>query len=598
MEIPTWPTFRPIRAFTTPSLVATTGPECGARYLVEDVCTIGRSGQSNIRISDNRVSRQHARIRREDDRYILEDLQGRDTTFVNDRAVTWHALKHNDEIRIADALFRFEDPPADEVEDATAIAVHDAFGESEHDEGGEPIRDRVDAEDNPLTQFRQLAGQTQLAEAHERLVTVYEIANAIGTQLDQNELIDEILRALLRVFRQASRAVMMLLDKSSGQLVARAEQTSGPAAHLRKAAISKTVMKEVVDYKRAVICGGMASDAFRGPVGASVAGMLSYSQLCAPLVARGEVLGVIHLTSNNLITPFVRADLDLLVGISTQAAIALQNAEMHTELLARERLKHDMEVAHEVQRRFLPLLPPKIPGWTFGAEYRPAQAIGGDFYDFIRLGPTRLGVLIGDVTGKGISAALLMARVTSEFRMLAMVEKDPVGVMARVNASLVAAGYEGIFVTACYAVVDLTACTITYCNAGHLPPLVRRHGTSPDRLQRLVRADLALGVLDETSFEQETHTLGHGDLVFLMSDGVVESTDANNQQLGFEPIEASMRASHGDAEATLEDVMSLVRGFVGDARQYDDLTMVCFGIDLARMGQHTLPPPPQPRRRG
>ena len=627
-------------------LVATEGPEAGGRYPLDALCTIGRSSRCDVRISDPTVSRQHARIQREGERYVIEDLGSGNGTFVNEQLVVRHALVNKDEIRIARSKFRFEERPKRGFSELGHIVTVVDQGPMGSDV---PIKDRIDAMSNPVAlKVAAAAGRDALALSYERLRTVYAVAAAIGTILDQDQLLNEILGAMLKVFTQADRGVIMSVDKKSGELVPRAVKRRSGEATPGEILISRTIVKEVIEHKRAVIFGGddemhtMAGAKSRNPTptrlraakrldpavvgaqpfqpaaesglfGASsappsghaverggwrneVTGATMYSMMCAPLLVRGEVLGVVHMTSANLNTPFERADLDLLVGIATQAAIALQNAEMHSELLSRERLKRDVELAKEIQRRFLPHSPPRVPGWTFTAEYMPAQAIGGDFYDFIALGPSRIGVLIGDVSGKGVSAALLMARITSEFRMLALVESEPRAVMARANASLASAGYEGLFVTACYVVLDTDKRQMTVCNAGHLPPLVRHAklgavaGGAPRRVERLEGASLALGVLDAPTYEQETYDLSPGDVVLLMTDGVVEATDPSGTQLGFPPVEAALASGRTGPEISLGNVLEAVRKFVGDAAQYDDLTAVAFGMDpLGKRAESTHP---------
>ena len=570
------------------SLIVTRGGDLGVRYpLDRAVSTIGRGSGCDILVLDERASRMHARIRLDGGRYILDDLQGNNErgggTYVNDRPIVWHVLELDDVIRIAGASFRFEVDV--ELTEPTLLAASPV--ETRRSGAELPIREQIDGTDigasiiGPSSAFTKPA----LAPAHERLLTIYEIANAISTYVDEAQLVDEILDALLRVYRNAARAAMLWFDKSTGSLIGRAEKTREGGAPVPRFPISKRALDEVIEQKQAIIFGGI--DAAPG----SIMGMLSNSMLCAPLVVRGEVLGAIHITSTDLLTPFVRADLDLLVGISSQAAIALKNADLHAQSLARERMRCDLEVAQEIQRRFLPLKLPRVDDWQFAAEYQPALAIGGDFYDFIHLGEDRLGVLIGDVSGKGISGALLMARVTSEFRMLAIGGGEPTEVMESVNASLIAAAHDGLFVTATYAVVDLRAATMTFCNAGHVPPFVRRAGSRT--AERFETASVPLGMFEDTVFSQETFSLGFGDIVILMSDGVVESTDAERQQLGFEPVEAVIRDGGGDAETMIEEVMSLVRGFVKHADQFDDLTIVCFGrvVPSIRELSEELEPP-------
>jgi len=614
-------------------LVATEGPEAGGRYPLETICIIGRSSRCDVRVSDPTVSRQHCRIVREGDQFIIEDLGSGNGTFVNDHLVVRHTLRSADEIRIARSKFRFEEKLRrgfSELGHIVTVVDQGPLG------GDVPIKDRIDAEQNPLLTRKVQAtqGRDALVQAYERLRTVYAVAGAIGTILDQDELLREILGHMLGVFTQADRGVIMSVDKKTGELVPRAVRRKQGEAGPGEILISRTIVNEVLEKKRAVIFGGDEETSSMLTQGGSsnvrrrtptrlrgakrldpevvgqpsfvptqdssphwrqhVTGASMYSMMSAPLLVRGEVLGVIHITSADLATPFERGDLDLLVGIAAQAAIALQNAEMHAELLIRERLKRDIELAKEIQRRFLPGAPPATPGWQFAAEYVPAMAIGGDFYDFIPLSPSRLGILIGDVSGKGVSAALLMARITSEFRILAATEPEPRVVMARANVSLASAGYEGLFVTACYVVLDTQARSMTVCNAGHLPPLVRRarppslprpaaphlaaHKPAPV-IERLDTSSLALGVLDNATFEQETFTINLGDVVLLMTDGVVEATNAGGAQLGFEAVQGALAEALGGAENALARVVDGVKQFVGAAPQYDDLTAVCFGLD-------------------
>jgi serine phosphatase RsbU (regulator of sigma subunit) len=282
------------------------------------------------------------------------------------------------------------------------------------------------------------------------------------------------------------------------------------------------------------------------------------------------------MTSTALGQPFGRSDLDLLTGIANQCGIAIGNARLHQQLLRQQRLAQDLRFAEQVQRSFLPQRLPTITGYAFASHYDPAFEVGGDFYDVVDLGDGCIGLLVGDVSGKGVSAALRMARMSTELRFCAMAEREPAAVMTRANRTLLETSQDEIFVTAIYARLDPRTRKLTLSNAGHLPPMIR-HTIEGDVTRVEGATGLALGVLGEAVFEQEEHTLMPGDTLLLYTDGVTEAENVTQEQYGFDRLERSISPGPSDADLLLRRVLTDVRTHVGDAPQYDDLTVVAVG---------------------
>jgi serine phosphatase RsbU (regulator of sigma subunit) len=298
----------------------------------------------------------------------------------------------------------------------------------------------------------------------------------------------------------------------------------------------------------------------------------------APMIFGDVAHGVLNVrTTERGGTPFTQGDLDLLTGVAAQSAMAMQNAKLHQESLKQQRLQQDLLLAEQIQKSFLPRQLPAVDGMEFVAEYRPAYAIGGDFYDVFWLGGERLGMFIGDVSGKGVSAALLMARISSDLRVAALAEVDPGAALQRVNRAVLERRQPDIFVTEIYLTLDVRTREVTLANAGHLPPLIRRR--TEGELARIEgTAGTPIGIFDEAIYEASTVRLEHGDTLILYTDGVLEATSAALEQFGFDRLEQSLAAGPSTPAELAHRLLRDLRAHVGEAPQYDDLTLVACGV--------------------
>jgi len=300
----------------------------------------------------------------------------------------------------------------------------------------------------------------------------------------------------------------------------------------------------------------------------------------APLSFRGEHLGILHVDAETALGYFTQDDLDLLQGLASQAGIALHLIGLHHRLLARERLDYDLRLARQIQRNLLPREPPKVSGLDFAVHYEPAFHVGGDFYDFLWLDPTRLAMVVGDVSGKAISGALFMARVTSEIRFAAPVESHPRRIIQRVNRALSEVAEDGMFVTMVFLSLDLTQQVLRFSNAGHTTPLLLRGG----RVTPLEYAEarcLPVGVEARVEVAEAQVKLLPGDVLVLYTDGIIEARSMAGEFYGVERLHAVLERSGGSARQVLEAVLGDLDKFVEDAPQADDQTVVCLAVSEA-----------------
>jgi predicted ester cyclase len=241
------------------------------------------------------------------------------------------------------------------------------------------------------------------------------------------------------------------------------------------------------------------------------------------------------------------------------------------EVKERERIEQELRVARQIQRSLLPEATPELYGWRFATYYKPAREVGGDFYDFLELEDGHLGLVVGDATGKGMPAALVMATTRGMLRAVAQNSDSPGEVLARVNDALYPDVPSAMFVTCFYAILDPAAGRMRYANAGHDLPYVLHHGEGTHELRA---RGMPLGLMPEMSYEEKEAVLGEGDSVLFYSDGLVEAHDPNYEMLGF-PRLGALIAEHGKKRSLVDRLLEALYTFTGeDWEQEDDITLL------------------------
>ncbi len=297
-------------------------------------------------------------------------------------------------------------------------------------------------------------------------------------------------------------------------------------------------------------------------------------ELVVPLVGQGELLGALYLGQRLSDQPYSTDDRRLLGNLAAQVAPAMKVAqlvrEQQAEAKERERIQQELQVAALIQQTLLPKELPSIAGWNIDAFYRPARAVGGDFYDFIDLGDSRLGVIIGDVTDKGVPAALVMATCRSMLRAAALRLDSPSAVLADVNDALVPEIPPAMFMTCLYVIIDTTAGEVVFANAGHNLPYVR----TADGVIELRATGMPLGLMPGMSYDDKTYRLESGDLMVLTSDGITEAHSAEGEMYGFSRLMGRVAASSKNDDMVNTLVGDLEKWTGSDAEQEDDITLV------------------------
>jgi serine phosphatase RsbU (regulator of sigma subunit) len=515
----------------------------GRRVVAIDkpVFTIGRRSTADLQVVSTDVSRDHADISQDNNRYIIRDRGSRYGTFVNGENVTERALTDGDRIRLG---------RSDAVELLFLVDAGDTSG----------LRDPSSG----VADLRQMAG----------LLTGLR---ALGSGRVLDEVLTLVLDSALDV-TSADRGFIMLANET-GQLEFKVARANGhvtlPGTTF---ATSHKIPHEVFQTGQSKMVGDLMDSSHADIHGGTIALGIRHV-LCVPLriiryvVSRpaasdeNKIIGVLYLDGREKATLLSRATRTSLETFATEAALAIESARLYAESAEKARLERDLRVAAEIQRALLPEPKFEGPGIDLAAVTVPCRTIGGDFYDYLDVGEGRFGFTLGDVSGKGPPAALLAAAVQSIFAAQAALGGNPAETMTRINRALLRRAIEARFATMFYGVLWSDG-RLSYCNAGHESPII------VGRTQRsLDTGGVVLGLFDNAKYEVETVQLEPGDTIVVFSDGVSEARNAADEELGRERLVTALGSVRGiSSEATLEKLVAAVRDFTAGAPQADDVT--------------------------
>ncbi len=553
-------------------LRSTEGSQSGQIIPLEaDSAVLGRHPDCDIVLESGAVSRQHARISRLGKDYYIEDLHSRNGTFVNGQVVLDRTrLNENDQLAICDLMFTFHETPGspdsprpDGGSGVVAMMVDDVQRAS-----SSTVMSKVSVSSGA-------AGLQLEVNAATKLKALVEIGKNLRSALGLDGVLPGLLDSLFAIFLQADRGFVVLKDSKKGNLIPMAVKYRRNEEE-QTIRISRTIVNGVMEAREAILSADAASDS-RFDMAESIVDFQIRSMMCAPLIdSGGDALGVIQIDTLDQRTRFNSEDLDVLASVACQAAFAVENAQLHETALRERALARELAVAHEVQRGFLPAGSPEFEGYEFFGHYVPANQLGGDYYDYIPLPDGRLAVVVADVSGKGIAASLLMAKLSAETRYCLASEPTPGEAVGRLNRVFCGSGWEDRFVTFVVAVLDRARHEVTFVNAGHLPPLLRRVGSAVESLTES-ETQLPLGVEEDVIYPHCTMRLEPGDCVAMYTDGITEAMNQTDELYGNERLGIQLSRPADKAGSIGRTILADVKRFVGKRAQTDDTCFVCFG---------------------
>jgi sigma-B regulation protein RsbU (phosphoserine phosphatase) len=529
----------------------------------------------DVFLDANAVSRRHARIVEDKQEFFVEDMRSRNGTIVNGQPITGRVpLQDGDRLRICEVEFRFfqHEPSATIDSGLTDIPPLPALMVDDEPQGsGSTIMSQVEVASSARS------GLQLVANAETKLNALVEMLGNLGQSLDLDDVLDHLLTGLFKIFIQADRGFIGLKLPGDGPVIPRAIKHRRPTIDdsLR---VSRTIVNRVMETKQAILSADAASDE-RFDMAQSIADFQIRSLMCAPLLdSERNSLGVIQIDTVDQANRFQHEDLEVLASVAPQAAFALEYAQLYEQGLRQRALERDLEIARSVQHGLLPSEQPDLPGYHFFDFYEPAHQVGGDYYDYIQLPGGRLAVVLADVSGKGVSAALLMANLSGELKFSLASAESPAAAVDAINADLSKARWDDYFVTMILAVIDPATGETDLVNAGHMPPFLRHADGRVEEVGE-EQGGLPLGVTADVNYASYHMTLAPGDSLTMFTDGFSEAMNAQKDLYGLERLRNQLSGEIDEITQLGRRILSDVKVFVRGHPQSDDMCLVCFGRD-------------------
>ncbi len=536
--------------------------------------TIGRSARNDLCIPDPFASRVHAEVRREGDGYLLQDLGSANGTLYNGSNVEGVVpLTPGGRIQIGETEIIFDDGSYNSSMGATMITDNSEASLPEATialaSGDRTTSGLLEAIEGARTKPEHIAASTT-AKSGDLLALISKVGITLLASATLNETLEQIVSLVFEAV-PADRCLIMMRDEGSTEelrvAVARLRSRAGEIGEIR---VSRNVLDEVVIRGKSVL----TSDAQHDPRFASGTVVLQgvRSVLAVPLGVADKVFGIIYADSPIAEGRFTEDHLKVLTTLASVAAIRVENNRLIESRLDRERLERELALASEIQQRFQPTAPPIVPGYELQGISFPCYEIGGDYYDFIERDDGRLVIALGDVSGKGTAAALLMSSLHAAVHAQSASHDSLVGTISAVNRYLADNIPSNRFVTLFYAELDPESGALSFLNAGHNPPLiVHAAGT----VEQLASGGLPLGIKPDAEYREGRTQLQKGDVLCIYSDGVTEAQSPAGEEFGPTRLyEVVSRNIDGSAAGIRDRIESALTKFAQGTSAADDITLV------------------------
>lgn len=535
--------------------------------------TIGRSARNDLCIPDPFASRVHAEVRNEGDEFYLQDLGSANGTLYNGTIVNAAIpLTRGGRIQIGETEILFNDGPYPLSSGSTMIteqstSVPEAtIAQSSADRTTSGLFQQIEG---ALSRSHDSAAVEKVEQKTDLLALISKVGVALLASVTLNETLEQIVTLVFESV-PADRCMIMMRDQDNPELkvaVARLRDRQGDVGEIR---ISRSVIDEVVNNGKSVL----TSDAQADPrfMGGTVVLQGVRSVLAVPLGVGENVFGIIYADSPIAEGRFTEDHLKVLTTLASVAAIRVENARLTEEQFERERLERELQVASEIQQRFQPASAPQVPGYELQGISFPCYEIGGDYYDFIHRSNGNLVVALGDVSGKGTAAALLMSSLHAAVHAQFDTHGSLAETISSINRYLVESIPANRFVTLFYADLNPKTGELAFLNAGHNPPLiVHANGT----MEQLAAGGLPLGIMADADFREGRTTLNAGDVLVIYSDGVSEAVSPTGDEFGPTRLyEAVARNLDASAAGIRDRIESALTKFAQGTPAADDITLV------------------------
>jgi len=416
----------------------------------------------------------------------------------------------------------------------------------------------------------RLRAELELAERRiSRLTSLVEAAKILNSTLNLDELLTVIMEVATEQMN-CDRSTLFLLDEEKKELVSKIAQRA-EVSEIR-VPLGSGLAGYAAESGETINIADAYKDPRFNPAVDKKTGYRTRTILTMPMRnRRGKVIGVLQVL-NKKEGIFTNEDEYFLEVLSSQAAVAIENARLHHEELEKKKIESELNVAYEIQKNLLPKSRVEITGYDLAGLNYPAKHIGGDYYDFIPLSENRFGIAIGDVSGKGVPAALLMANLQASIRAQIEFGLSPKEILSRSNLLLYRSSTPEKFITFFYCLLDSLGHKLVFSNAGHNLPLLRHPDGSFSMLET---PGLVLGILEDAEYCEDHYEMQPGDTIVFYTDGVIESSNVAGDEFGEDRLKEIIEDKHkASAQELIDTIYNEVQSFSAGLPQHDDITII------------------------
>lgn len=529
--------------------------------------SVGRSGDNDIALQDPFCSGHHAYIHTSKQGYVIQDNDSKNGTFLNGNKIAHESeLKRGDEILVGSTRIVFDKKLSTNVELTDAPSSSSNINTIMH-------LDDILKRPGMTTTVRTIPKKVDLGalEAEQRSISVIsEVSQALVLHKPIAELLEYIMN-LISENLPMDRGILMLKEGNPAQMMSKVVRYKSPVHRQQKINISMSIVNTVTEKNAAVIISDVLDDPRYGGA-ESIIALKIHSAMCVPLWNNREIIGIIYVDRISIPQKFTDEDLKLLTLLSNLAAIKIENAKLIEEAIEKKKMERELELAAKIQKDFLPKENPEIDHYDVAGINIPCYQVGGDYYDFIPIDKDRMGFAIADVSGKGVSASLLMATLRASLHCEVHPGYDLEKMAKKLNNFVHISSDINHFITFFYCEIDKRNGLVRYINAGHNPPIIYDKNGS---IRRMDPSGLCLGMFPSSEYEVKEMALGPGDSAVLYTDGITESRNFTEDEYSEERLVEYCRTRIDQSAQTLvDDICSELKDFTHDTNPMDDMTIV------------------------
>lgn len=546
-------------------------PKSGEEFtfsLKGEKISMGRSADNDITILDPFCSGQHAFIYPSETGYLVRDNASKNGVFLNgEKLLGEKELRRGDEVLIGSTRIIFDKELSANVEVTERVAATANVNTIIHLK--EILKKKTDI-DTTLKATAAPVDLEKIKTEHKAYSVLSEVSKALILHMPLGELLDQIMDLICENLPM-DRGILMMKEGNPVQLIPKVIRINDPRLTKQRIQVSQSIIDMSMDKHSSILTSDAQEDTrFRGKE--SVIKSNIHSAMCVPLWNNTEIIGIIYSDRIFLLEQFTDEDLKLLTLLSNLAAVKIENAKLFEDAIEKEKMEKELTLAAQIQQDFLPKENPSYDNFEIAGSNIPCYQVGGDYFDFIAIDSSRLGIVVADVSGKGMSASLLMASLRAAFHSELHPEYQLEEMVSKLNNFVHRSSASNRFITFFFSELNTESGELKYINAGHNPPLIL---DKSGEIQHMESCGMCLGMFDAETYKAEATTLSVGDITVIFTDGITESRNKQNQEFGDDKLEKFIQKnSKLSAEKLLEKIHDELSQFTSGVDQMDDMTLV------------------------